>query len=188
MVAASQRYEPGDDADMPAAKSSKGVASLTVSIPGMSAAAGEERKDGEGKSTMDDLLSGFEDELGIENAGEDFGEDSAAAISQEVNLLKQASSVQLELAMKKEQSLSTGDAIDQYMPTENVLAAMQKIDDEKKREISLISKNDPQYKEKVKAIEQRAKQTKYKTMKNLNTANEKVPEKVKANMKRRGSI
>ncbi len=74
------------------------------------------------------------------------------------------------------------------MPTENVLAAVQKIDDEKKREISLISKSDPQYKEKVKAIEQRAKQTKYKTMKNMNTANEKIPEKVKMNMKRRGSL
>ena len=34
----------------------------------------------------------------------------------------------------------------------------------------------------------RAKQTKYKTMKNLNTENEKVPAKVKANMVRRGSL
>ena len=69
---------------MPAAKSSKGVASLTVSIPGVSgaaAASSEESKDGKDKSTMDDLLSGFEDELGIENAGEDFGEDAAANIS-----------------------------------------------------------------------------------------------------------
>ena len=82
VVAASHKYEPGEDAGMPAAKSSKGVASLTVSIPGMSGAAtGEESKDGEGKSTMDDLLSGFEDELGIEAAREDFGQDSAATIS-----------------------------------------------------------------------------------------------------------
>ena len=93
--------------------------------------------------------------------------------------------MQLELAMKKEQSLSTGDAIDQYMPTETVLAAMTKIDEEKNREIAKISKSDPQYKDKVKAIEQRAKQTKYKTMKSMNTSNEKVPDRVKANMRRR---
>ena len=56
---------------------------------------------------MDELLSGFEDDLGIDSAASnDFGDDSGAAIAQEVNMLKQASSMQLELALKKEQSLS----------------------------------------------------------------------------------
>ena len=34
----------------------------------------------------------------------------------------------------------------------------------------------------------RAKQTKYKAMKNLNTGNERVPRKVKEGMKRRASL
>lgn len=51
-----------------------------------------------------------------------------------------------------------------------------------------MDKNDPQYATKVKEIETRAKHTKYKSMKNLNTKNEKVPDKVKANMRRRGSV
>ena len=74
------------------------------------------------------------------------------------------------------------------MPTGNVLAAMNAIDEQKTREINQIPKSDPEYAKKVQAIQQRAKQTKYKAMKNLNTQNEKIPEKVKANMVRRGSI
>ena len=74
------------------------------------------------------------------------------------------------------------------MPTGNVLAAMNAIDEQKTHEINQIPKSDPEYAKKVQAIQQRAKQTKYKAMKNLNTQNEKIPEKVKANMVRRGSI
>ena len=51
-----------------------------------------------------------------------------------------------------------------------------------------IPKTDPEYEKKVKAIEDRAKQTKYKSMKNLNTANEKIPQRVKEAMVRRGSL
>ncbi len=94
----------------------------------------------------------------------------------------------MDIAIKREQSLSQGEAIDKYMPTNNVLVAQQSIDDQKQREINQINKSDPDYAKKVKDIEQRAKQTKYKTMKNLNTMNEKVPDKVKANMVRRGSL
>lgn len=90
--------------------------------------------------------------------------------------------------MKKEQSLSHGEAIDQYMPTENVLTAMQSIDDQKQREIDQLDRNDPNYDKLVKEIMARAKHTKYKAMKNLNNANEKVPQSVKANMRRRSSI
>ena len=74
------------------------------------------------------------------------------------------------------------------MPTDNVLRAQASIDGQRLHEISSINKNDPDYAKKVKEIEMRAKQTKYKTMKNLNTENEKVPAKVKANMVRRGSL
>ena len=51
-----------------------------------------------------------------------------------------------------------------------------------------IPKTDPEYEKKVKAISDRAKQTKYKSMKNLNTANEKIPQRVKEAMVRRGSL
>lgn len=94
----------------------------------------------------------------------------------------------MEVAIEREQSLSQGESIDRFMPTGNVMRTMQSIDDQKLREIESISKSDPQYAEKVKQIEQRAKQTKYKAMKNLNTANEKIPSKVKANMVRRSSL
>ena len=64
VVQASKEYQPGDDANSPdISKSPKGVA-IKVNIPGMGGAAAEETKE---KSTMDELLSGFEDELGIEN-------------------------------------------------------------------------------------------------------------------------
>lgn len=138
---------------------------------------------------MDDLLAGYEDELGIDSAQADKMEsETSATIAQEVNLLKQASESQMEVAMKKEQSLSHGDGIDQYMPTENVLATMQSIDDQRLLEIRQLQKNDPNYDKKVKEVTARAKHTKYKAMKNLNVENEKIPSKVKANMVRRGSI
>ena len=94
----------------------------------------------------------------------------------------------MEVAIEREQSLSQGEAIDRFMPTGNVMRTMQSIDDQKSREIAAINKSDPEYAQKVQAIEQRAKQTKYKAMKNLNTQNEKVPSKVKANMVRRSSL
>ena len=52
---------------------------------------------------MDDLLAGYEDELGIDSAQADKMEsETSATIAQEVNLLKQASESQMEVAMKKE--------------------------------------------------------------------------------------
>ena len=94
----------------------------------------------------------------------------------------------MDMAMQREKSLSQGEKIDQYMPTDSVLRTMQSIDDQKTREINSISSSDPDRSKKVKEIEARAKQTKYKAMKNLNTANEKVPQKVKERMVRRGSL
>ena len=75
----------------------------------------------------------------------------------------------MEMALKKEQSLSHAESIDQYMPTQSVINAMQTIDEQCLKEIMSIPKTDPEYAQKVKAIEERAKQTKYKSMKNLNT-------------------
>ena len=74
----------------------------------------------------------------------------------------------MEVAIEREQSLQKGEAIDKFMPTSNVMRTMQSIDDQKLREIDSIPKTDPQYKKKVEEIELRAKQTKYKAMKNLN--------------------
>ena len=47
--------------------------------------------------------------------------------------------------MKKEQSLSMGEAIDNFMPTENVLQMMASIDQTKEREIAALSKGDPNF-------------------------------------------
>ena len=62
--------------------------------------------------------------------------------------MKQQSSQVLEIAMKKEQSLSMGEAIDNFMPTENVLQMMASIDQTKEREIAALQKSDPQYEKK----------------------------------------
>ena len=63
----------------------------------------------------------------------------------------------MDLALKKEQSLTHGESIDNYMPTEQTISTMQSIEDEKNRAIAAIPKNDPQYAEKKKQIEARAK-------------------------------
>ena len=79
---------------------------------------------------MDDLLAGFEGELGIDaetDGGDDFDATQGAAIAAEVNLLKRASESQMEVAMKSELSLQHGESIDQYMPTENVTQIMNNI-------------------------------------------------------------
>ena len=94
----------------------------------------------------------------------------------------------METALRHEMSLSHGESIDQYMNTTQVEQKMQQIDAQKNLEIAALNKSDPEYAAKVKQITARAKQTKYKAMKNLNTQNEKVPDRVKANMRRRGSV
>ena len=58
--------------------------SIAVTVPSINQQSSEGRE-----QTMDDLLSGYEDELGIEAA--EMEEDTSATIAQEVNLLKQAS-------------------------------------------------------------------------------------------------
>ena len=90
---------------------------------------------------MDDLLGAYEDELDIDR--DDFDDDEGAKMAQEVNLLKQASEQQMDMAMQREQSLSHGEAIDQYMPTGNVIATMNSIDEQKTREMAQVPKSDP---------------------------------------------
>ena len=70
---------------------------------------------------MNDLLASYEEDLGIEEddaAMTDYNNDAGATIAQEVNLLKQVSEQQLEVALKHEMSLQHGESIDQYMNTE----------------------------------------------------------------------
>ena len=92
------------------------------------------------------------------------------------------------MALKKESSLVHGESIDQYMNTERCEQTMQQIDAQKAHEIDLLDKSDANYAKNMKDIETRAKVTKYKAMKSLNTQNEKVPDRVKANMRRRGTV
>ena len=68
-------------------------------------------------------------------------------MAQDVNLLKQVSEQQMDLALKKDESLTHGESIDNYMPTDQTIAAMQAIEDEKNRAIAAIPKNDPGYAE-----------------------------------------
>lgn len=80
--------------------------------------------------TMDELLAQYEDDLGIDNSRYlNFEPESGAQIAAEVNLIKQASEQIMEVAMKREQSLAQGDAIDQFMDTDNCIHTMQAIDD-----------------------------------------------------------
>ena len=74
------------------------------------------------------------------------------------------------------------------MPTENAIRIQTSIEEQRDREIAALSKNDPDYAKKKSDITKRAKQTKYKAMKGLNTQNEKVPKSVLASMKRNKSI
>ena len=51
---------------------------------------------------MDELLGAYENELDIDT---DFDDMAASKMAQEVNLLKQASEQQMDVAMQREQSL-----------------------------------------------------------------------------------
>ena len=59
--------------------------------------------------------------------------------------------------MQREQSLQHGEAIDNFMPTGNVIAMMNSIDEQRAREINAIARSDPDYAKKIQAIQQRAK-------------------------------
>ena len=100
--------------------------------------------------TMDELLGAYENELDIDT---DVDGVAGAKMAQEVNLLKQASEQQMDMALQREQSLQHGEAIDNFMPTGNVIATMNSIDEQKAREISSIAKSDPEYAKKVQAVE-----------------------------------
>lgn len=92
--------------------------SMEVSVPSVAPQSSEERK---GEMTMDALLASYEQDLDIEPQGSLEGDESQIAAG--VNLLKQVSEQQMDIAIKREQSLSQGEAIDRYMPTNNVLIA-----------------------------------------------------------------
>ena len=85
VIAASKASDVDQIMDDEQAAATGGQTSITVNVPGAGGAM-EESKD----ATMDDLLAGYEEDLGIEHSNDIDGE-SSAAIAQEVNLLKQAS-------------------------------------------------------------------------------------------------
>ena len=136
---------------------------------------------------MDQLLASYVEDFGLKD-DDDIDGDSSAMIAQEVNILKQQSEQQMEEALHSEKSLQRDESIDNYMPNDNCVAIIDSIIEKKKLEIAAIPRSDPKYTQKVRDIEKRAKQTKYKAMKSLNTQNERVPHGVKANMVRRASI
>ena len=98
MIQKSNQYEE------PAAANNDtgGVTSLSVTVPNANAAAGEENKEMNQSTTMDELLGAYEDELEIDT---DFDDMAASKMAQEVNLLKQVSEQQMDVAMQREQSL-----------------------------------------------------------------------------------
>ena len=102
---------------------------------------------------MNDLLAGYEEDLGIKDEDEeitDYNEESGATIAHEVNLLKQVSEQQMEFALRQEMSLSHGESIDQYMNTMQCEQKIQQIDAQKALEIAALNKNDPEYVAKIK--------------------------------------
>ena len=102
---------------------------------------------------MDELLGNYEQELDIDTDSDQLASRNGCVIAQEVNLLKQASEQNMEVAMKKEQSLSHGEAIDQYMPTDSCIATMERIDEERLREINSIPAGDPERAQKIAQID-----------------------------------
>lgn len=74
------------------------------------------------------------------------------------------------------------------MPQAQVMQTMASIDQQRDLEIQQIPRSDPDYDKKVKDITARAKQTRYKAMKNLNNNNERIPARVKEGMVRRKSL
>lgn len=98
MIQKSNAYEDPAAAN----NDSGGVTSLSVTVPNANAAAGEEDKEMNESQTMDELLGAYENELDIDT---DFDDMAASKMAQEVNLLKQASEQQMDVAMQREQSL-----------------------------------------------------------------------------------
>ena len=80
---------------------------------------------------MDELLAGYEQEYRLSNLEEDFNNTLGASIAAEVNMVKEASKMQMEMAMRKEASLTHGDSIDNYMDVGQCERAMLKIDKSK---------------------------------------------------------
>ena len=78
----------------------------------------------------------------------------------------------MDLALKSEKSLQHGEGIDNYMPTDDVLEYLERIDQSRQREIDALNSEDAEYSKKVKQINARAKHTKFKVMKKLNGNNE----------------
>ena len=123
-------------------------------------------------ATMDELLSGYEKDMQVPTEED---AELSAKMAQEVNLLKQASSQQMDLAFKSELSLQHNGSIVEAMDRESCMRVIEQIKIQKEKEIAAIKESDPRHNTKVREIKKRAQYTLYKAMKKINARNEKIP-------------
>ena len=123
-------------------------------------------------ATMDELLSGYEKSMHVKTE-EEIDAELSAKMVQEVNLVKAASSMQMDLAFKSEKSLEHNGQIDATV-LEKAISVIAEIKEQKEKELATVKKTDPRHDTKVKEIEKRAAQTRFKAMKRVNARAEKV--------------
>ena len=77
------------------------------------------------------------------------------------------------MAQNSELLLEYRETVDAFMDKEKATAELKEQTDRKKRRLSLIHQDSTDYKNQVKQIEEEEKKARYKTMKKLNSENER---------------
>ena len=77
------------------------------------------------------------------------------------------------MAQNSELLLEYRETVDAFMDKEKCTAELKEQTDRKKRRLSLIQQDSTDYKNQVKQIEDEEKKARYKTMKKLNSENER---------------
>ena len=77
------------------------------------------------------------------------------------------------MAKNSELLLEYRETVDAFMDKEKATAELKEQTDRKKRRLSLIQQDSTDYKNQVKQIEEEEKKARYKTMKKLNSENER---------------
>ena len=77
------------------------------------------------------------------------------------------------MAQNSELLLEYRETVDAFMDKEKATAELKEQTDRKKRRLSLIQQDSTDYKNQVKQIEEEEKKARYKTMKKLNSENER---------------
>ena len=77
------------------------------------------------------------------------------------------------MAENSELLLEYRETVDAFMDKEKATAELKEQTDRKKRRLSLIQQDSTDYKNQVKQIEEEEKKARYKTMKKLNSENER---------------